>query len=251
MTKFAMQKHGWGWFIVIAVIVAAGAVIMGYSTHATTAPLVEATSTPLPLVKATSTPLPYTPTILAVATSTPTPLPDRQATADAAGTQVARDYVAQRTAVALTPHPTERGGPPLETPEPVPTLALGLFEYYGTRGNDHQYPLHYTGYWNGTVNGVLLSVWAGSRSCPPIDCYIPEAMLEIFTYGPDSKMISRDTYGTPIVVGELTITKVSGSQLIVTSVSPVRTLIFDLATRQWVFVPTPIPFPPNRPTPLP
>src|SRR5690349_22883052 len=63
----------------------------------------------------------------AVGTSVPTPPPDRQATADAAGTQVARDYIAVRTAVALTPHPTERGGPPLETPVPTPTLALGLF----------------------------------------------------------------------------------------------------------------------------
>ncbi len=241
MSKLKLQKYRWGLLVSIAIVIGVGVVVSSYIT----------TAKPAPLVAATSTMPPFTPTAYAVNTSTPTPLPARQATADAAGTQVARDYVALRTAVALTPHPTVRGGPPLETPEPWPTLALGLFEYHGTRTNAQQYPLHYSGYWNGMVNGILLSVWAGSTGCPPIDCYIPEGMLEIYTYGPDSKWISRDTYGPPIEVGELTITEVSGTQLTVTSISPVLTFVFDLALRQWVFVPTPIPLPRNRPTPLP
>jgi hypothetical protein len=201
--------------------------------------------------EATNTALPATETVVVIDTSVPIPPPDVQATADAAGTQVARDYVALRTAVALTPHPTVRGGPPLETPEPVPTLALGLFEYHGTLTND-QTATHYTSYWTGIVNGDLLSVWAGRVGCPPSDCPSPyEGVLQVIKYDANQKMISRDSYGTPRQVGELTIIAVNNTQVTLTSDNPTETLVFDLATRQWVFVPTPIPFPSNRPTPLP
>jgi hypothetical protein len=166
---------------------------------------------------ATETPDYFTPITTAIATSI-------AATRVAYATEVATNYEALQTSVALTHAPTDVPSPP--APDESPTPMLGILPGCS---NTNAYEPQAISCWRGVVNGQLVDVDAGREGRSG---NMAQGIVRVHVEGEQAE----DIYYTPSAVGAVTIVSVSGMRFTLSTVglATPQTFVFDLATTQWV-----------------
>lgn len=166
---------------------------------------------------------------------------------------------ALETAAALTPAPHRFITAP-STPVPTPTIIMGLQSDCQPVGST---PAIFTSCWTGVVNGETLTVGAGVENDHngPLDA--TQGVVIVYTGTTYIENRNMNVYSVPNQIGTVQITSVAGTRFTLRAVDlysfrhltpgpDAPTIIFDLATRQWVNTQgTPLPTLTPAPTQVP